>query len=236
LPRGLPAIRFVVDDSALTPFEYRRREISVFIPHGQEVREWNTSPGCVVYISVDTQAPVRILAIAGDLRPASSKSALVGAVERLARDTRMEVSIYRDIDTLPPFDPDLDGHYAPATVASFRAALQACDAVLISSPESAHGVHGVMKNALDWVADSGDLVDKPIALINASGRARHAWGSLSETSAVMSAHVILEAWITVPLDGRDSGTNGTGGHADLSTALTSAIEALALAARDAQAF
>jgi hypothetical protein len=42
--------------------------------------------------------------------------------------------------------------------------------------------------------------------------------------------------ITVPLDGRDSGTNGTGGHADLSTALTSAIEALALAARDAQAF
>jgi chromate reductase len=55
-----------------------------------------------------------------------------------------------------------------------------------------------MKNALDWVADSGDLVDKPIALINASARARHTWGSLSETSAVMAGHVILEAWITVP--------------------------------------
>jgi chromate reductase len=190
----------------------------------------------VVYISVNTQAPVRILAISGDLRPASSNSALAGAVERLARDTRMEVSIYRDIDALPPFDPDLGGHYAPTTVASFRAALQACDAVLISSPESAHGVHGVMKNALDWVADSGDLVDKPIALINASARARHAWGSLSETSAVMSAQVILEAWITVPPDRRELDAHATGGHADLSIALASAIEALALAARGAQAF
>jgi chromate reductase len=189
----------------------------------------------VVNISVDTQAPVRILAISGDLRPASSDKALVGAVERLARDTRIEVSIYREIDALPPFDPDVDGNYAPATVASFRAALQACDALLISSPESVHGVHGV-KNALDWVAVTGDLVDKPIALINASAHARHAWGSLSEMSAVMSAQVILEAWITVPPDGRALGANGTGGHADLSTALTSAIEALALAARDAQAF
>jgi chromate reductase, NAD(P)H dehydrogenase (quinone) len=148
----------------------------------------------------------------------------------------MEVSIYRALDALPPFDPGLDRHYAPATVASFRAAVQACDAVLISSPESAHGVHSVMKNALDWVADSGDLVDKPIALINASARARHAWGSLSETSAVMAGHVILEAWITVPPDGSALGANGTDGRADLSTALTSAIEALALAARDAQAF
>jgi chromate reductase, NAD(P)H dehydrogenase (quinone) len=148
----------------------------------------------------------------------------------------MEVSIYREIDALPPFDPDLDGHCALATVASFRAALQACDAVLISSTESAHGVHGVMQNALDWVADSGDLADKPIALINASACATHAWGSLSEMSAVMSAHVILEAWITVPPDSRALGANSTGGHADLSTALTSAIEALALAARDAQAF
>jgi chromate reductase len=147
----------------------------------------------------------------------------------------MEVSIYRGIDALPPFDPGLDGHDAPATVASFRAAVQACDAVLIVSPESADGVHGVMKNALDWVADSGDLVDKPIALINASARAKHAWGSLSETSAVMSAHLILEAWITVPPERRELEPHAPGGPADLSTALASAIKVLALAARDAPA-
>lgn len=225
-----------MDESALTRFERRGRDVSAFVRHGQEVANGILHRVVWFTLCVNTEAPVRILALSGDLRPASSTSALVGAVERLARDTRMEVSIYPEIETLPPFDPDLDGHYAPATVASFRAALQACDAVLISSPESADGVHGVMKNALDWVADSGDLVDKPLALINASVRTRHAWGTLSETSAVMSAHVILEAWITVPPDGSALGANGTGGHADLSTALTSAIEALALAALDAQAF
>jgi NADPH-dependent FMN reductase len=94
----------------------------------------------------------------------------------------MDVSIYRELETLPPFNPDLDGDPALAAVARFRAALQACDAVLISSPEYAHGVPGVLKNALDWVVGSGELVNKPIALVNTSSRARHAWASLAETA------------------------------------------------------
>ena len=78
---------------------------------------------------------------------------------------------------------------------------------------------------------SGELVNKPIALINASSRATHAWASLAGTLAGMSAHVIVEASITVPLDGRRLDANGIVGDAELSTALRSAIEALAGAAR-----
>jgi NAD(P)H-dependent FMN reductase len=96
-------------------------------------------------------------------------------------------------------------------------------------------VPGVVKNALDWVVGSGELVDKPIALINASKRATHAWASLAETLAVMSAHVIPEASITVPLDGRALNENGIVGDAELSTALRSAIDVLVVAARDARA-
>ena len=103
--------------------------------------------------------------------------------------------------------------------------------VLISSPEYAHGVPGVLKNALDWVVGSGELVDRPIALINASGRATHAWASLAETLSVMSAQVIIEASITIPLDGRRLNANGIVYDAELSTALRSAIESLADAAR-----
>jgi len=111
---------------------------------------------------------IRVLAISGSLRRASSNSALVAAVARLAPQT-VDVSIYCELDELPPFNSDLDGDDAPAGVSRFRAALQACDAVLISSPEYAHGVPGVLKNALDWVVGSGELVDKPFALINTSG-------------------------------------------------------------------
>jgi chromate reductase len=196
---------------------------------------WNISKTHHVCTFVDNQGPVRVLAISGSLRRASSNSALVGAIARLAPDT-VETSIYRGLAELPPFNPDLDGDRAPEAVISFRARLQACDAVLISSPEYAHGVPGVVKNALDWVVGSGELVDKPIAVINASARAKHAWASLAETLAVMSAQVILDASITLSLDGRTLDANGIVGDAELSTALRSAIEALAIAARDARVF
>ena len=179
---------------------------------------------------MDNTRPVRVLAISGSLRRASSNSALVEAVARLAPDT-VHVSIYRELAELPPFNPDRDGDDAPAPVARLRTALQACDAVLISSPEYAHGVPGVLKNALDWVVGSGELVDKPTALVNASGRAKHAWASLADTLTVMSAHVIREASITISLEGRTPDAKDIVGDADRSSALRLAIEALAGAAR-----
>ena len=144
------------------------------------------------------------------------------------------MSIYRELAELPPFNPDLDGDRAPATVTRFRAQLQASDAVPISSPEYARGVPGVLKNALDWVVGSGELVDKPIAVINASGRATHAWMSLRDTLTVMSARVIVPASITVPLDGRTLDSKGIVGDDALAAAVRSAIDALVLAAPEAR--
>jgi NADPH-dependent FMN reductase len=106
-----------------------------------------------------------------------------------------------------------------------------CDAVLISSPEYAHGVPGVLKNALDWVVGSGELIDKPVALINASARATHAWTSLADTVSVMSARVVRDASITVSLDGRTLDSCAIVADALIATALKSAIWALAREAR-----
>ena len=196
---------------------------------------WNIPKARRVWLFVNNRGPVRVLAIAGHSARASSNSALRGAVARLAADTGTEVSIYCELEALPLFSQDLDGENAPAAVVRFRAALRASDAVLISSPEYVHEGHGAIRNALDWVDSSGELVDKPIALINAS-RAKHAWASLTETSAVSSAHVVLEAWVTVSLDYSELDANHIVGDAALSTALTSAIEALALAAPYIQGF
>lgn len=175
--------------------------------------------------------PARVLAISGSLRRASSNSALVEAVQRLAPGT-VEVSIYRGLADLPLFNPDLDGETALPAVGEFRARLGTCDAVLISSPEYAHGVPGALKNALDWVVSSGELVGKPIALINASPRARHAWASLAATLTVMSAHVVVDASITVSLGGGQVDANAILADAATSAALRSATATLALAARE----
>src|SRR3712207_7101576 len=53
-------------------------------------------------------------------------------------------------------------------VAETRALLAGSDAVVISSPEYAHGVPGALKNMLDWLASTGELMGKPVALFNAS--------------------------------------------------------------------
>jgi chromate reductase len=173
---------------------------------------------------------VRVLAISGSLRRASSNSALVDAAVRLA-PVGVEVSIYRELADIPPFNPDLDTDVAPATVFSFRAALDTCDAILISSPEYAHGVSGVLKNALDWVVGSGELIDKPIALINASTRATHAHASLRETLTTMSGRVIEDASITVPLEGTAYDADGIARDVRLSELLRSSLAALARSTR-----
>ena len=38
----------------------------------------------------------------------------------------------------------------------------AADGLLICSPEYAHGVAGVMKNALDWLVGGSEFVGKPV--------------------------------------------------------------------------
>lgn len=177
---------------------------------------------------MDKKRCIRVLAISGSLRRGSSNSALTEAAARLAPDT-VDVSIYRALAELPAFNPDLDDDRVPAPVGELRAQLQNCDAVLISSPEYAHGVPGALKNALDWVVGSGELVDKPVALINASARATHAWTSLRDTMRVMSARVIAAASITVPLDGKRLDADGIIRDPELSTALRCSLETLALA-------
>ena len=185
----------------------------------------------MVYIMVDQKERVRILAISGSLRQASSNTALVDAAVQLAPQGA-EVSVFDGLSTLPPFNPDLEGAGTPATVTQLRDCLRACDALLISSPEYAHGVPGALKNALDWVVGSGELIDKPVAVINASARATHAWTSLRETLTTMAARVVPAASITVPLGGRALDANGIVEDDALSTILRSALESLTVAARE----
>jgi NAD(P)H-dependent FMN reductase len=181
-------------------------------------------------MSIQTgRQPLRVLAISGSLRRLSSNTALVHAIAALA-PVGVEVRLYVQLAELPLFNPDLDGDQPPAAVAQFRSELDACAAVLISSPEYAHGVPGALKNALDWIVGSGELAGKPVALVNASPRATYAQASLSETLRVMSADLIDAASMTVPLDGRHLDAAGIVADAELSRVIRSVLTALARAA------
>jgi len=145
---------------------------------------------------------MRILAISGSLRPTSSNSSLLRAMEALAPEG-MEFQYYEGIADLPHFSPEQDKEEAaPYTaVAHLRHKLTEADAVIICTPEYAFGPPGSLKNALDWTVGSGDFYEKPTALISASpnyGGAQNAHASLSLTLQAMQAIVPEEASFTIP--------------------------------------
>jgi len=73
------------------------------------------------------------------------------------------------------------------------------NAVLISSPEYAHGVPGALKNMLDWLVSTGELVGKPVALLNAAPTGgAYAQASLLETLRTMNWTVVAEASLIRP--------------------------------------
>lgn len=117
------------------------------------------------------QLPVRVLAISGSSRKASFNSALL----RQARDLvppGMTLDIY-DINAIPPYNDDVRLEGYPPAVADFRAAVHACDAVLIASPEYNRSVPGMLKNAIDWASRQPDqpFKGKPMALMGVSNGA-----------------------------------------------------------------
>jgi chromate reductase, NAD(P)H dehydrogenase (quinone) len=171
---------------------------------------------------------MHILAISGSLRAASSNTFLLQAAARLA-PAGVEIVLYAGLGNIPPFNPDLDGAAAAPAVTDLRTQLQQAAAVLISSPEYAHGISGVLKNALDWLVGSGELVDKPVGLINASPRATHAHAQLSEILTVMSARLIATASIAVPLLGKGYDAAGIAADPEIAEPLRAALRALAAA-------
>jgi chromate reductase len=152
---------------------------------------------CARIVCIVTQ----ILAISGSLRHQSTNARLLQTAERLLPpDTR--IVYFTGLGELPHFNPDLDADEPPPLVRELRELVGAADALVISSPEYAHGVPGSLKNALDWLVASAEIVGKPVALINASSRAQHAYASLAETLRTMSARIIAAASPVVARDAR----------------------------------
>ena len=169
---------------------------------------------------------MKIVAISGSLRATSLNTAVLQAAARLA-PAGMQIEAFVGIGHLPFFNSDLDGERLPPEVAAFRAVVGAADGLLISSPEYARGVAGVMKNALDWLVSSFEFPNKPVALINTSPRATHALAALTITLETMSARLVKEASITLPLLGTATDADGIVANAEIAVPLRGALEVYA---------
>jgi len=164
---------------------------------------------------------MQILAISGSLRAASPNTILLYAASALAPEN-LDVIVYDGLASLPHFNPDLDND-APQAVTDFRSQLRKSAGIIISSPEYANGIPGVLKNAPDWLVTSGELYQKPVALFSASPRTTFAQASLTVTLSVMFVRLIEEASITVPLLDKQQDESGLLANPGMSQAICSAL-------------
>lgn len=135
---------------------------------------------------------LQLLAVSGSLQTGSSNAALLQAIVAELGGSA-NTTFTRALHDLPPFNVEADADDAPAAVFRWRAELAGADAVLMATPEYAFGIAGSLKNALDWVVGSGELVHKPVILIGAStqeGGAAYALEALERTVRIMSAKVL----------------------------------------------
>jgi len=149
---------------------------------------------------------IRILALSGSLRKKSYNSALIKAVAKLAPNG-IKIVIFDEMDTLPLFNPDRESENINV-IRKLKNELKKSNGLLISSPEYAHGISGVLKNALDWLVSGDEFPHIPVALVNTSPRATHAQIALREIITTMSGNIIESASMVVHLLGTNLDVNG----------------------------
>ena len=170
---------------------------------------------------------LHILAVSGSLRAESKNRALLEAAQLLApAGTRLTIDW--SLAQLPHFNPDLDtldGVSMPAEARRWRERVGESDGVLISSPEYAHGVPGVLKNAFDWLVSSTSFPGKPVALLGASAISVFAPEQLRETLTTMNARFVNEASIAVPVPGASASAASIAAEPALAQMLRGALAA-----------
>lgn len=106
---------------------------------------------------------MKILTISGSSRPSSSNAKLL---EALALEfPQHNIYKYNHIVELPLFRAEADTNPLPESVKAWRKALRESDAVIISTPEYIYNLPAIIKNALEWIASSGELVGLPVLAI-----------------------------------------------------------------------
>jgi NAD(P)H-dependent FMN reductase len=168
---------------------------------------------------------MQVITLAGSLRAASINAAFCRAAVQFA-PAGMSITAYPPgLGTLPLFNPDLEAE-PPGTVTQFRHVVGRADALIIASPEYAHGISGVLKNALDWLVSYEGFIGKPVALINTSPRAHHAYDATLEVLRTMSATLIAQACISLPLLGRCTTTDQMIASPEIGPQIRNALSAL----------
>lgn len=166
---------------------------------------------------------LHILALCGSQRARSMTGGLLRACRDLA-PTGVAISLFEQHKDFPLFNPERTD--VPPGVLALQEAITAADALLIASPEYAHGVTATIKNTLDWVVNHAPFAGKPVAVLNPSYQSFHADEALKETLRTMSADLVLDACLRIPVIGSRVDPDRIASEPRFATPITAVLRAL----------
>ncbi|MFT3705332.1 MAG: NADPH-dependent FMN reductase [Agriterribacter sp.] len=101
---------------------------------------------------------------------ASENSANEKLIDHIAAITKniFRLTIFKDLKSLPHFDPALSTDNPPGEIIFFRQNIEKADGVIICTPEYVFSIPSGLKNAIEWCVSTTVFSDKPVGLITAS--------------------------------------------------------------------
>jgi NAD(P)H-dependent FMN reductase len=157
---------------------------------------------------------VRLVGLAGSLRPGSATRMAVQLALRGAEEDGAEVALLDLASYDLPFMGGALDEAKSRAVGQFRSELRAADGMILGSPEIHGGISGVLKNALD-LSSSAEFEGKVVGLVGVAGGRMGASETLSHLRSVARS---LHAWVLpdqVSIGGSDEAFADDGQPVDL---------------------
>lgn len=155
-----------------------------------------------------------IVAISGSIRSNSTNELILKFIADLYNES-LDIQLYKDIEKLPHFNPDLNDKKLPLSVKNFLETIEKADGVIICTPEYVFSLPAILKNAIEWAVATIVFSDKPTAIIVASGMGEKAYESLTLIMKTVGAKIGEDASLLV--SGARSKLNAQGKITDENT-------------------
>lgn len=136
---------------------------------------------------------MNILTVSGSVRSDSANVRLLKALSVLLPQN--EFFNFEKLEQLPVFTADKTQEQVPSAVRDWQNALKNADAVIISTPEYLNNLPALLKNAFEWVTESGEFFNKKTLAITfcpLPPRGEKAMQSLLWTLGALNANVVAQ--------------------------------------------
>lgn len=144
---------------------------------------------------------MKFFSLCGSIREGSSSELLLNAFRSVlsqSQRARDELSWFSvDLKSLPYFDPGYQFENVPELISTIRKQAFESDYIVIATPEYAHGIPGILKNALEWLICEETMKKKVILFVVSPTGGQYVREYLTENLRTMDLFPTDELTLTV---------------------------------------